>query len=429
MNAIRNILFLFLLTACSSRTPDTARAFHVYEEDGITVAETTGGPKYEGELFAYEKVVELQFDPEVEESLLIRPWCYTIDSNGHIYVADAGNHRIAVFGLDGKYIRSIGRHGVGPGDLFDPTRVFLWNDTLIIPDSPRGRTTYYRTDGTFLYVLSYPLGGPSMHRLDKASDGTRIVQSYVQVRNPDFEGQGDRATMVNSKGDTIAEIEAPIVVMAKMVNAEQRVYISSTGTFTRRTISTRSYLHFIGGSQVTYHPDREEILVSTGEEPVLKWYGLDGNLRREIRVNLPEQNVSEDEKRDLIAAYDQAIREAMEIDDENRRQIAVERAKMWRDILIVPDRKAYWNWALVDDKGFIWLRKPFSHLRDISNRSYSWYVLSPEGEYLGDTHQPPTLLGGAVINGFMCNVLLDTDTDEWIPTVFRVTSVIEGLEY
>jgi len=45
------------------------------------------------------------------------PLSFAIGPNGRIYVLDAGNHRIQVFGPDGEYITQWGRCGSGPGDF------------------------------------------------------------------------------------------------------------------------------------------------------------------------------------------------------------------------------------------------------------------------------------------------------------------------
>ncbi len=76
-------------------------------------------PKYAGELFTYEKILEIRPDPDNDVSLLYQPSAFTTDGDAY-YVADTYNHRIAVFDLQGNYVRSIGRQGEGPGELQYP---------------------------------------------------------------------------------------------------------------------------------------------------------------------------------------------------------------------------------------------------------------------------------------------------------------------
>ena len=62
-------LSTFLLHGCTG-TQVQQHAFNEYLEAGITVAANTGGPKYDGDLFRYERVMTLQQDPGQPESFI-----------------------------------------------------------------------------------------------------------------------------------------------------------------------------------------------------------------------------------------------------------------------------------------------------------------------------------------------------------------------
>ena len=99
---------LILLSSACAREEGERHRFRIIEEDGVTIAETTGGPKYGEDFFRFEKVLELRFDGVNEETLLVRPSAFTVGPDGYLYVADNGNYRIAVFDIDGTYIRTFG---------------------------------------------------------------------------------------------------------------------------------------------------------------------------------------------------------------------------------------------------------------------------------------------------------------------------------
>jgi hypothetical protein len=186
-------LFLsaFLTISCGRSDETTHHRFAVTREDGIDVAVTTGGPKYTGDLFLYEMVQELRFDEKVEESLLIRPWSFTMDEEGNFYVADAGNHRIAVFSADGTYLRSIGRQGEGPGDLFGPINVEIIGDQVRVPGGTGERTSYFNRNGRFVESLTFPRAGTylrgkrSSSRMEWSPFSTSI--GSMEVCNPGSE--------------------------------------------------------------------------------------------------------------------------------------------------------------------------------------------------------------------------------------------------
>ena len=48
------------------------------------------------------------------------PRAITMGPEGNLWVADTGNHRIQVFDSGGAPVRTIGRRGIGPGELNGP---------------------------------------------------------------------------------------------------------------------------------------------------------------------------------------------------------------------------------------------------------------------------------------------------------------------
>ncbi len=62
-------------------------------------------------------------DPEVRLELVrkfgqfYKPFDLSLDSNGNVYVADSGNHRIQKYSPDGELLASYGRKGQGPGEF------------------------------------------------------------------------------------------------------------------------------------------------------------------------------------------------------------------------------------------------------------------------------------------------------------------------
>ena len=88
------------------------------------------------------------------------------------------------------------------------------------------------------------------------------------------------------------------------------------------------------------------------------------------------------------------------------------------------DPKAYWQDIRVDDWGFIWLHARYPD--DLPDGVSRWFVLSPEGEYLGQTISP----GWAdVQRGHSLAVEDDPETAERMPVVYRIRPAVEGLQY
>jgi len=169
------LLSIYLISsACSNDETTQIHSFQIIEEDGVPVAVTSGGPKYEGELFHYEEIVRLEQDESNEESILYRATQYLMGEDGNYYVNDRGNVRIAVFGTDGKYLRSFGRDGDGPGEFRFPRLLWIRDDNLAVFDSRNRRTSLFHVNGTFIQTFSQLKGG-SMLELHPVKDGCMVI--------------------------------------------------------------------------------------------------------------------------------------------------------------------------------------------------------------------------------------------------------------
>lgn len=88
-------------------------------------------------------------ESEDENVLFYMPSDIAVDSQGHIYVLDSGNHRIQKFGPDGKYVASIGNRGQGPAEFQFPLSVDINSEGyMYIADQGNQRIQILKPDGT-----------------------------------------------------------------------------------------------------------------------------------------------------------------------------------------------------------------------------------------------------------------------------------------
>jgi len=122
------VLFSFL-AACTSVGEKEGWTGKIEEEDGIEVIYNPEEPLY-GEI-----------DLELEEDLVIgggeefdenynfrRISAIEVDDEGNILVLDYSDCRIQKYDKEGKYLRTIGRKGEGPGEFQRPSRTYLAPD-------------------------------------------------------------------------------------------------------------------------------------------------------------------------------------------------------------------------------------------------------------------------------------------------------------
>lgn len=74
------------------------------------------------------------------------PWGVSVDSDGHIIVADSYNKVIKIFTACGQFLRKFGKDF-----LIDPCHCIQKDQHLIVSDQGDHSIKVFNTDGTFLY--------------------------------------------------------------------------------------------------------------------------------------------------------------------------------------------------------------------------------------------------------------------------------------
>jgi hypothetical protein len=145
-------LYLLLLPLmCIETAQAQEHSFQVFQENGITIAETTGEPKYSQDIFRYEHILTLQEDESRPESLLGNPiTANMVEYDGWFYVLDHSPMRIACFDSDGNYSHDIGRAGQGPGEFLYPRMQSVTDGIVTVYDRSLLRLSLFHTDGTFI---------------------------------------------------------------------------------------------------------------------------------------------------------------------------------------------------------------------------------------------------------------------------------------
>ncbi len=404
------IFSIYLITAaCTSDETEQIHTFQIFEEEGVPVAITSGGPKYEGELFEYEEVVRLEQDESREETILFRASQYLMGEDDNYYVNDRGNVRIAVFGPDGKYLRSFGRDGDGPGAFRYPRLLWIRNDNVAVFDSRNRRTSLFHIDGSFIQTFSHLKGG-SIAELHPTPEGCLVIidSEATPFLENDYISRTYMATIVTAEGDTICQIKAPSFTTGRMILLEKYM-IGITGQ-----------IYYGPRAAASYQPGKG-ILTYTTAEPEFKWYGLDGNLMYKVRIDMEPELVTREERQTIEQMLDRSIEAATE-----DRDIAL--AKAWKKYAEFPEIKSYWSTVRIDDKGYYWL----GHHPDYSVEGMEIYrrpyrVLSPDGEYLGDTLLPERIFN--LSRGHLLTFRENEETGESLFIVYRIIPAVEGLEY
>src|SRR6478735_8764574 len=86
-----------------------------------------------------------------------------VDANGHVYVADTGNHRIEKFDADGGFVRAWGSYGSGNGQFRYPGGVAVdAHGHVYVADTWHHRIEKFDANGEFL--LAWGSSGSGKHQ-------------------------------------------------------------------------------------------------------------------------------------------------------------------------------------------------------------------------------------------------------------------------
>ncbi len=227
-----------------------------------------------------------------EEYMLNRPFDVKVADDGTIFVFDWGDVCIKVYDKDGKYLRTVGQRGQGPGDFGSLIYMALSSDgKIFVMDSRLRRISEFKMTGE--YLGGFPLEG--FHMEMKTDDKDRIyyskylqtigdeeipvsedyieVESILQIlRNDadgedlyllgDFEGEKDRMRRTESGG--IASISSEFNIVWE-ISREALLYIGLNQEY------KISVFDQVGKKLLTF---------GRNYVPVIKEIGREDNLRK-----------------------------------------------------------------------------------------------------------------------------------------------------
>jgi len=154
MKKVLNMGLGFLLIFCLF---EQLEAQKVKTVNGVQVVENPEKPKAPKNIptkFSLEEDFKIG-DSEVEEEMIAQVTFFAVDENESIYALDWKANNIKVFDRDGKFVRTIGKQGQGPGEINFPSGLLITPENeLLIEDAGNRRLAYFTLEGEFLRNVS-----------------------------------------------------------------------------------------------------------------------------------------------------------------------------------------------------------------------------------------------------------------------------------
>jgi hypothetical protein len=199
-------------------------------------------------------------------------------SDGRIVVADRMAQHLRFFLPDGRWEKTVGRPGSGPGEFgMGSLQVLVGpGDTLLVIDTGNERANKIAPDGTWLdSFLSSPEEGWMFRDWDYSPTG-RIVSHMSRVPG-----------MEESESDTL-----DLVVVRNLGGApEDTVGVVAASRIVRVSGSLREFFLYAGEPAVSLCPDNS-LVTGRGDIYEIKRYDSAGNLEQIVRLDRPNPPIT-----------------------------------------------------------------------------------------------------------------------------------------
>lgn len=320
----------------------------IEEVDGVKVIKNPNEPLYGNVTFDLEE--DLSIGNEEDDNFMFhRPGMPIVDSEGNIFVLDRGNYRIQKYGSNGKYLKSIGRHGQGPGEFERPSYLYLDHSDNIYVGDGRHIDVF---DKNGIFKKTFKSTGYEFH-LGITKEGNIFAQI-------DFLITPERGTqeiaIINPKGDKIKTIVSFPIEKSPPLRGALNFYVSNP-------YHPSLYACFLNGEYCVYGYSSEYRLFMVTSSGVIACIIENDELGEVFTVK---------EKDELL---DRKMKELKQ----SRFRSKLSRSEVKR-VYKFPKYKPFFNSILIDDKDRIYAKR--FHLPTDKDKTPIFDLFSKEGYYL-----------------------------------------------
>lgn len=339
------LLFVIFLSAYSQSQKSKARVEVV---DGVEFIHNTETPLFPDKTVSFVEDLSISSEDQDGNINFFRPRLSLVDDNENIYISETQDQVIKVFDSSGKFIKTIGAKGSGPGEF---QRIAYAATTkmgeLIVTDTAARRTSFFDSSGKFLKSFQWKIYYDGPFILIKST--TYLMRetvysqdrrySWLYIKEIDFDGKQIRDYGNFTKGE-------PLIIRR-----------SDKGT--QYAIPPVSLVSVFAGD-----PYRELFFHCLNNTYLIEVYNSSGKVFRKIDrpyKPVPFTNKDAEEYRDRYKSSGEVVRKALE------------NMKM-------PKEKSIVVRMYVDDKSNLWIRTN-EEKEEMGKTLTAFDIFDPDGFY------------------------------------------------
>jgi hypothetical protein len=203
------VVYLALLTLLASQPASAQDKWKgsIVKEGDVTIIKNPKEPIYKGPILKLEEELSIGGPEDKGQAVFGRMGEFVVDDDGNFYISAArGEDQIRVFDKTGRYLRTIGRHGQGPGEFdgIGPLSFVRATGELVVANIRLRCLTFFDSQGTFLRDLRLQVPNYAVARLDSmgricaAGGGFEIGKPYFETRIATLTPEGSPASVLAS---------------------------------------------------------------------------------------------------------------------------------------------------------------------------------------------------------------------------------------
>lgn len=368
------IVISLLIISCKTQKKEWEGA--AGEENGIAVIHNPKKP-YFGEL-VLELEEDLSIGSEEDNNYLFhRVRALAVDSEKNIYVVDMGNYRVQMFDLNGRYLRTIGRKGQGPGEFSGPVGIAFDSQHNLYVKEYR-RIQKFNRQGKF--TESIPL---EYNLVDFAVCDDGCILGYADLQPIDTASRA--IVKMDPKGQMIKKI-------AEYTDLGIKIIVGENATFTLSpNHSYSAFLQFctLGSNIYSYGYPSEYLICLIDRE---------GNPLLKIRKEETPISISQEEKSYIIKKTLEAL---------ERSRIPISK-KTVEETLHFGKHRAHFRDILSDDRQRLYVCRVKSVLDETPG--FEFDIFNREGYYLYRVKLP--FFPEVIRDGYLYDIYTSDETGE-----------------
>jgi len=159
------LLTLLILLTDSCTSSETSKNYKITDLNGVKRISNKNIPSVNNLEITYKDSIIIEgLSDDFTDSLqtFTSPTHIAKDSKNNIFVLDMNTSSIKKYDPSGKYIKSIGRKGSGPGEISSPRGMIIVNDKIYVADFVSHQVVIFDTEGKFIEKKHNKFGIPMM---------------------------------------------------------------------------------------------------------------------------------------------------------------------------------------------------------------------------------------------------------------------------